>query len=544
LSNFPNPQQASSPDAPERSTFERGLAIARRNWILLVVCFVTVPAVALAYSLAQTPQYTASASLLFGSSELGQTVFNSPVLTETDPQRAAATNLRLVSLEQVAARTAKALEKPGLGATEISEKVAVSPQGESDLISVSATDESPRFASRLANQFARQYISFRREADRAKISQAEALVQQKINELAPEERAAQEGENLARRQRQLGIIAALQTGNAELVQAATTPSTPSSPTTKRNVALGILLGILLGICLALLREQLDRRLKDLDEVEEMFDLPVLGTIPQSQAILHSGPEVELTPTGMEGEAFRMLRANLRYFNVDREVTSILVTSAAPQDGKTTVAWNVALAEARAGKRVLYLEADLRRPSLADHLGLESDNGLSLVLVGNSDRQAAIQRMHDVDLMLAGPLPPNPAELIESQRMSELLAWAEREYDRVIIDTPPAAVVADAVALFSQVGGVVVVVRLRKSPRDATEHLRDQLANTGAPVLGLVINGVGAPSDNGYYRTPATTTGPFAEDSEKWGGKQAKEGVPAPRFRRRRAVFIGKGRRTS
>jgi receptor protein-tyrosine kinase len=238
---------------------------------------------------------------------------------------------------------------------------------------------------------------------------------------------------------------------------------------------------------------------------------VLGTIPQSRAIQRSGPGGELPPTGMEGEAFRMLRANLRYFNVDREITSILITSAAPQDGKTTVAWNVAMAEARAGKRVLYIEADLRRPTLSGHLGISPDIGLSLVLSGAETAPTAIQNVQGVDLIFAGPLPPNPAELIESQRMTELLTWGEEKYDRVIVDTPPAAVVADAVSLFNQVDGVVIVARLNKSPREAAEHLRDQLANTSAPMLGIVINGVASPADSGYYRSQPTAT-PFPADS--------------------------------
>ena len=295
------------------------------------------------------------------------------------------------------------------------------------------------------------------------------------------------------------------------------------------MALGLLLGLLLGVGLALLRDQFDRRLRDTDGIEEVFNLPVLGTIPQSRAIQHSGPGGELPPTGMEGEAFRMLRANLRYFNVDREIASILITSAAPQDGKTTVAWNVAMSEARAGKRVLYIEADLRRPTLSGHLGLSPDTGLSLVLSG-AEPAAAIQNVQGVDLIFAGPLPPNPAELIESQRMTELLTWAKGEYDRVIVDTPPAAVVADAVSLFSQVDGVVIVARLNKSPREAAEHLRDQLANTGAPMLGIVINGVASPADSGYYRSQPTAMpfpdGPSGDtETEKDKSEPAEKAVP-------------------
>lgn len=513
LANSPTPPSLPARGRPhERPAFDRGLAIVRRNFLLLAICIVTVPAVALLYSLLQTSQYTASASLLFGSTSLDQRLQSSSLTDEADPERVAATNLKLVSLQRVAVLTAEAIDQPGLSASEISDKIEVNPQGESDLVSVEATDESPEFAAVLANTFARQYISFRRNADRAKVVRAQALIDAQLEELTPAARVSEVGEDLEQRRRQLQVLGALQTGNAELVQPAAAPDSPSSPKTQRNVALGFLLGIFLGIGLALLREQLDRRVRDVEDVEEVFGLPVLGTIPQSRVIPELGPGAELAPTGMEGEAFRMLRANLRYFNVDRDVTTILVTSAAPQDGKTTVSWNVALADARAGDRVLLLEADLRRPTITQNLGIPTpENGLSLVLAGVSKPEESIQNVHGVDLLPAGPLPPNPAELIESKRMADLLSWAEGEYDRVIIDTPPAAVVADALSIFSRVGGVVVVTRLLQSPRGAAAHLRDQLINTGAPVLGMVVNGVPAPPQSSYYR-PQETVKSFTESA--------------------------------
>ena len=484
----------------ERPAFQRSLTIVRRNLLLLVICIVTVPLVALGYSLLQTAQYTASASLLFGSTSLDQRLQSSSLTDEADPERVAETNLKLVSLQRISVLTAEAIDQPGLTADDVSDKVEVTPQGSSDLVSVEATDESPEFAAELANTFARQYIAFRRNADRAKVVRAQALIDAQLGDLPPDVRASEVGEDLEQRKRQLEVLGALQTGNAELVQPAVAPDSPSSPKTQRNVALGLLLGLFLGIGLALLREELDRRVRDIDDVEEVFGFPVVGTIPQSRAITELGPGAELTPTGMEGEAFRMLRANLRYFNVDRDIRTILITSAAPQDGKTTVSWNIALADARADERVLLLEADLRRPAIAHNLGIPTpEDGLSMVLAGLSKPEDAIQNIHGVDLLPAGPLPPNPAELIESKRMGELLTWAEQEYDRVIIDTPPAAVVADALSLFSRVGGVVIVTRLLQSPRGAASHLRDQLVNTGAPVLGMVVNGVPAPPENSYYR---------------------------------------------
>lgn len=487
---------------------ERALLIARRNWILLLVCFLVVPGVTLAYSLAQTPEYTASASLLFTEKDTSQ----------FDPERAAATNLQLVSLDQVAARTADALSESDLTVAAVSDKVAVSPAGESDLVKIEATDPDPELAATIANEFAKEFIAFRRDANRAKVLKAQGLVEARLNELTPAQLTGPEGEILEDRQRDLAVRATLQTGEAQLVQPATEPGSPSSPKTTRNVALGILLGLVLGISLALLRDQFDRRLKTVEEAEGAFGLSILGTVPESRQIGDSA-SVEKGLRGEEAESFRMLRANLQYFGIDQELKSILITSSSSEDGKTMVAWNLALAEVHAGKRILYVEADLRRPTIAKQLQISSEKGLGLVLAGSLEVKAAIQKAQGVDVLPSGPLPPNPAELIDSPRMESLLDWAEQEYDRVIVDTPPAAIVADAVPLIKRVDRVLVVVRLRRTARDAAEHLREQLTIIEAPVIGIVVNGAPAQADDSYYRSPAISDS-FAKMHEKLASSDA------------------------
>jgi succinoglycan biosynthesis transport protein ExoP len=494
---------------------ERALLIARRNWLLLLVCFLVVPGAALAYSSAQTPEYTASASLLFIEKDASQ----------VNPERAAATNLALVSLDQVAARTASTLSDTGLTVTEVSDKVSVSPAGESDLVQVEATDADPILAAKIANEFARQFIAFRRDANRGKVLKALGLIEARLGELAPNELDSPEAGALEDRKRDLAVRATLQTGEAQLVQPAIAPSAPSTPKTTRNVALGILLGLVLGVSLALLRDQFDRRLKTVEEAEAAFGLSVLVTIPQSRNI-GGGENANATLSGEEAESFRMLRANLQYFGIDQELKSILITSPASEDGKTMVAWNLAVTEAHAGKRILFIEADLRRPTIAEQLHLSGEQGLGLVLAGSLEAKAAIQKAQGVDVLPAGPLPPNPAELIDSQRMEDLLGWAEREYDRVVVDTPPAAVVADALPLIKRVDRMLVVVRLRRTARDAAERLREQLANIDAPVIGVVINGAAAKTDDSYYRSPAISDS-FARMQESLAASDSSPEQTAP-----------------
>lgn len=497
----PRPPQSTGLHAEaeqERTPLERALTSARRNWVLLLICVLLVPAAALFYSLLQTTEYTAEATVLFTDD-----------VSETDPERVAATILQLGSLEQVSAQTATTLSQTGYDATEIGEKVEAEPAGMSDLIGISATDPDPVTAALIANEFAEQFIVFRRNANRERILESRALVQAEIEQLSPEEQESPAGQALAERWRELGVRAAVETGDAQVVQEATLPDSPSSPKTKLNIALGLLLGIVLGIGVALLRDQLDRSLKEAEEVEEAFRLPILATIPESPEIDALGLETE--PAGEEREAFGMLRANLHYFNlapsinsqVEQPINTVLVTSPSSQDGKTTVSWNLATVEARSGKKVLYVEADMRRPSLISALGLpaEEESGLSLVLAGALEPEAAIRQAQGVDMISAGPPPPNPAELIDSPRMGDLLSWAKEKYDRVIIDTPPTTVVADAIPLTTQVDSVVVVVRLHHSSRDGVEQLRDQLAHTESTTIGIVINGVAPRPDNSYYRTP-------------------------------------------
>src|SRR4051812_16391192 len=481
------------------------MRMLRRRIGVVLICALLVPAAALAFSLSQEKQYSASASLLFRDPQLDQKFSGSTVFApSSDPNREAATNAKLASLEVVAARTSKALGGK-VPAGEISGKIAVAPAGQSDVVTITATDHDPVFAAKLANTFAEQFIAFRRDADRSKISAARQLVTDQLKRLSSAEAAGPQGTALRQRGEQLQILAALQTGNAELVQPANTPGSPSSPQTKRNVIFALLFGLIMGCGLAVLLERLDRRLKDPKQVSDVYGRPVIGAVPESREIARTEQGFEDLPTN-EAEPMRMLRANLRYFNVDREVRSVLVTSAAPGEGKSTVAKHLASAAASTGERVLLLEADLRRPTLKNRLQLAGDNGLSQVLAGTRSLRSAIEQVEvagsagerrTLSVLASGPIPPNPTDLIESDRMRQVLKAVSEKYDLVVIDTPPTSVVSDAIPLVKSVDGVLVVARLGKTTRDSSAHLRDQLNNLGAYVLGVVVNSVTRASMSGY-----------------------------------------------
>lgn len=488
---------------PARSGLLR--ALRRRRAVVLLVLAV-VPLSALAVSLFQEKQYTASASLLFRDPRLDAKLFESSILEpSTDPSREAQTNVRLVSLDAVADRTAARLGH--LSGDDVSEKVDVSPAGQSDVVAIKATDPKPGVAADLANTFAREYIAFRREADRSTIREALGLVERQLRALPASERTERDARSLKERARELQVLAALQTGNAELVQRAEKPTSASSPEPVRNTLVAGVLGLLLGVGLALILDRLDRRLKDPREVEEIFGRPILGMVPESRALSTAAEDSNRLPAA-EAEAFRMLRANLRYFDVSREIRSVVVTSATPGEGKSTVAWNLAAAAAEAGARVLLVEADLRHPSLARRHDLPAERGLTTVLSERATSAEAASRVTlqgqaangagpSFDALLAGPLPPNPTDLIESERMADLLASASKDYDLVVIDTPPTTVVSDAIPLVKQVSGVIVVSRFGQTTRDAAAHLHRQLEHLDAPTLGVVVNAVGD-EGGGYY----------------------------------------------
>ena len=495
------------PPRGENATLEQLLLMLRRRWQLIVVCVVLVTGAAIVFSLLQQDKYTASASLLFQNTQFDQELFGSNfTAAAVDPTREAATNIDLVSLPTVASRTAAALHLPTpLVRTEVS----VSGGGQADVAQVSATDANPIRAAQIANTYVDQYVLFRQQADRSKIAGAQDLVQQELAALPPSQRYGSVGQSLQNRADQLGVLAALQTGNAEVVQPASPPTSPSSPRTKRNAILGALLGLLFGLGFVFLAERLDRRVRDASELEDNYGVPVLGAVPESPSYSMAGTE---PLPALEAEAFALLRARLRYFNVDREIQSLLVTSATPGEGKTTVALNLALAEAVAhNATVVLVEADLRRPALGPRLGVDSAPGLAEILSRNSSVEDALRTTQvpvrrtgngtahtaSFAVITAGAIPPNPAELVESRAMIDLLSSLSEKFDLVIIDSPPTSVVSDAIPLMRLVSGAVIVSRIGVTTRDASRHLREQLRKLNAPTLGVIANAMPI-KGRGYY----------------------------------------------
>lgn len=480
--------------------FEYTVKVLRRHWMLILACLVITTAAAFALSKTQKKQYTATASLLFTNTSVAQEASGITAVNTNDPTGQRNTNLALVQLaENVPQRVASKIGM-GLTANEVKSAVAAAQSGQSNIVSVSATWRTPAVAARIANTFAGQFIAQQGDNDRRTIQNAIHLVQQQYAALSKAQRLAGQGQSLLDHIESLKILEAMQS-STQLAKVATVPQSPSSPKVKRNTILGLFLGLVLGLGLAFMFERFDRRIREADEVAELFGLPMLGVIPHSRSGGRTASEL--------GEPIRMLRARLRYFNVDRELKALLITSARPAEGKTTIAYSLAAAAASLGTRTLLVEADLRKPTLAQSVALDSQLGLSGALVGAGNVEDAIQQVEvdapastnggkrTLEVLPAGISPPNPTELLESHAMEHLLAWARDNYEFIVIDTPPLSLVADAIPLMKSVDGLIIVSRLGLTTRDDPERLRKLLEGLGAPALGIVVNDVQT-SRGGYY----------------------------------------------
>ncbi|WP_413785796.1 polysaccharide biosynthesis tyrosine autokinase [Intrasporangium zincisolvens] len=277
--------------------------------------------------------------------------------------------------------------------------------------------------------------------------------------------------------------------------AVTTPATletaPVSPKPTRNLALGLVMGLLLGFGLALLRDVLDKSVKNQRDLEIVTDRTLLGAIAFDTDASAHPLIVQVDPRSQRAEAFRSLRTNLQFIDVANPPKSIVVTSSLPGEGKSTTTANLALSLAETGLSVVVIEGDLRRPRLLDYLGFEGSVGLTDVLVGRVEVDDVLQPFGRTGLRLlgAGPIPPNPSELLGSANMERLVEDLCNRFDYVLIDAPPLLPVTDAAVLSTIVDGAIVVVGAGVAQR---EHVRRALASLEAvngSVLGVILNRV-------------------------------------------------------
>ncbi len=518
--------------------------IFRRRVLWVLLCVALGAGAAYAVTKNQIKGYKATASLVFASNQVGQQAAGLPATAGESQQAQQSTNVKLVRFGDIAAKTAAQLGQ-GLTKETVSEGLSISTAGESNVVQVSDTATTPALAAEIANTYAEQFVSEQQSDSHVAYTAALTRVDRQLAALPAKERTGAAGSALRERAQSLRTLEELNSGSVQVAQAATAPTSASSPKVLRNTLLGALVGLFLGLGLVLLFAALDQRIRDPRELAAIYGLPLLGVVPQSRALARSARNRKSSKKALparEAEAFQLVRAHVRSFNVDVELGTLLVVSAAPGDGKTTVARQFATAAARRGLRVLLLEADLRHPTLAKQLDVQPGPGVSDVLGGamslsevtqlleleSASKEGSEQRTLDVAVAGAA-LPPNPGELIESPAMGVLLEQARSTYDLVVVDTPPLIPVSDAFPLLSRVDGVVIVGRVGRNRRDVVERLHEILMGAGAPLLGVVANGFKAGRrgsyDYSYDYAPAPVVRPPSAEMSM-NGASANGASPA------------------
>lgn len=276
--------------------------------------------------------------------------------------------------------------------------------------------------------------------------------------------------------------------SVSVLREATVPDSPVSPNTQLNLALGLLVGLAVGIGLAVLREVLDTRIRGQRDVEAITTAPVIGGISYDPDAVKRPLIVHDDPHSPRAEAFRALRTNLQFLDIEPGARSFVVTSSVPAEGKSTTSANLAIAIADSGARVLLVDADLRRPKLAEYLGLEGAVGLSDVLINRVGLHDVLQvwGRNRMTVLPAGSVPPNPSELLGSRAMGDLLHALERDFDVVIIDMPPLLPVTDAALVSKMTKGALVVAAAGRTDRAELKGAFAALENVGARVSGVIL----------------------------------------------------------
>ncbi len=284
-----------------------------------------------------------------------------------------------------------------------------------------------------------------------------------------------------------------------VVTPAVAPSSPSSPNVPLNLLLGLVLGLGVGFGVALLRSSLDTKIRGEADVRLVTEAPILGGISFDVDAIKKPLLTQTAQQSPRAESFRQIRTNLQFAHVGHKSETMLVTSSLPGEGKSTTAINLAIAMAQAGQVVALVDADLRRPTVGEYLGLERNAGLTTALIGEADVNDLFQPWGEGNLFVltSGQIPPNPSELLGSDAMTELIKQLEQSFDAVIIDAPPLLPVTDAAVLAQRVGGVVLVVGSQKVRGPELEKSLAALNMVEADLLGIVLNRLPSKGSDSY-----------------------------------------------
>jgi Mrp family chromosome partitioning ATPase/capsular polysaccharide biosynthesis protein len=546
--------------------------LGQRKWIILPA-LVLVPLVAVLLSLREQPLYQASAQVLLNRQDIAASLTNIQDPTLFDANRNAQTQAQLARVPEVGRRVVQALDLRDRGAYDVLGQSVVSASEETDLLTFSVVDADRELAPRLATEYARQFTGYRTELDTRTLRSARESVDAELDVLKSE---GKEGSplyaDLADKQQQLGTLETLYTARAVLVRPAE-GAAQIQPKPVRNGIIGGMLGVVLALVFAFLAEALDTRVRSGDDMGEKLGLPLLARVPEPPRRLRKRPRLVWfeapnephperprrlrkrprlvwfeAPNERHAEAFRMLRTNLDLVNLEVKARSIVVTSSVGGEGKSTTAANLAISLARTGRRVLLADFDVRASALEKFFGIAARPGLTNVALGEVELDDAItpiavgdtsasgietaapagaaatnggspeEMPTVVEVLTAGPVPPNPGEFLASRRVAAILGELKTRCDVLIVDAAPLLVASETLALMGQLDALLLVARLKVLRSSMLTELQRILRTCPIPVLGYVL--IGAGSESG--RPPYGPYGASRESSETLVSRPEKE----------------------
>ncbi|MDQ1609415.1 MAG: tyrosine-protein kinase [Microbacteriaceae bacterium] len=447
------------------------LVAFRRYWYIVVVATLVGGLGGWGLSQIATPSYTATASLYFSLNFGGSANDLNQGATYTQSQM-----LSFAQLAESPLVLAPVIENLNLDLTpqQLADSVTVSTPQNTVVLDVAASHTDAREAALISNAIA-------------------ASLSRNVELIAPK-----------------GATGA-STVSVRVIQPAVVPTDQSSPNVRLNIIAGLLLGLIVGALIVVLREVLDTRVHSAGIATLLTGAPLLGSIERERKKT-KGLVMVSDPLSNVAESYRQLRSNLAYVAIESETLGVVITSSIPGEGKSMIATNLALALSEGDQRVLLIDADLRRPTIASYTGLEGEVGLTTVLVGRARYEDVVQPWGSTGLHVlpSGAIPPNPSELLSSRVMSDLVTRLKARYDVVVIDTPPMTAVADAAILARLVDGALIVADRTRVHRPQLVQTTDSLAKSGVRVLGVVFNRVAPNKDHPlyYYQAEAKKEAPL------------------------------------
>jgi capsular exopolysaccharide synthesis family protein len=489
--------------------------LSRRKWYVILTA-ILVAVLAVTFAAREPKAYRAESQVLLNRQDLANAVTGTqnPQFAE-DPARYAATQAAVARSHTVAASAISLAHVSGRTPSELLNESSVAPDATADVLDFSVQDSSAAAAARLVNAYTNAFVAYHLRIETGELFLARRQLKQELSKLS---KNSPNYDRLLNSEQQLRTMQLLQ--SRDHVLSNPTAGVQVQPRPTRDGLLGLGFGILIGLGLAFAAEALDRRVRTAEEVEEEIGLPLLASIPAPPRGSRGGIAMFDDPGSPYAEALRRLATNIVFSNPDRVARTLMFTSALQQEGKSTTLANLGVALAAVGNRVVLVDLDLRRPCLASLFGVHRLIGLTDVTVGrkpldealfpvrigelnrpeSSDDPAEPPLHGSLYLLPTGPLPLSPGEFVASDALAErVLAPLREAFDYVLVDSPPACVVGDAIRLAARVDGVVAITRLGLASRAALSDLHRELTAAPTPPLGVVVTGVRSPALAAYAR---------------------------------------------